>query len=217
MSPNSHLSALPADCRDLARVRTLLEHAWLRGPGGAGMLASLVSVVDQSPQALFGAELRALRLREGWSLRELGAQMHRAFGALADYENGVRMPRAHVIAEYEQVFGLAPGALAERRRSLLDYGSAVCPYMGLEAFSTEDARWFFGREEQADAAVDQLANGRFLAVVGASGSGKSSFVHAGLLARLPAHLVLSLTPGANPRDALLGELERARLGGGAEV
>ena len=59
------------------------------------------------------------------------------------------------------------------------------PFPGLRAFTPDDAPVFFGRGPEADALVARLAEGcGFLAVVGASGSGKSSLVAAGLLPRL---------------------------------
>src|SRR5262249_17615975 len=67
----------------------------------------------------------------------------------------------------------------------------VCPYRGLEAFGPNDAPFFFGRENLTDWLVSDLrrevnaAQGvRLLAVLGPSGSGKSSVVLAGLIPRL---------------------------------
>src|SRR5260370_27919255 len=58
---------------------------------------------------------------------------------------------------------------------------APSPYKGLEAFQPEDAEWFFGRDLLvAELAVRLSATG-FLALVGPSGSGKSSVLRAGLL------------------------------------
>jgi ABC-type glutathione transport system ATPase component len=54
------------------------------------------------------------------------------------------------------------------------------PFPGLRPFREEEEYLFFGREGQVDAIVDKLAAKRFLAVVGASGSGKSSLVNCGL-------------------------------------
>jgi ABC-type phosphate transport system ATPase subunit len=50
------------------------------------------------------------------------------------------------------------------------------PFPGLRPFWEEEEHLFFGRELQVDAMVDKLAQRRFLAVVGTSGSGKSSLV-----------------------------------------
>jgi WD domain, G-beta repeat len=63
--------------------------------------------------------------------------------------------------------------------------SDVCPYRNLEAFTEADATFFHGRERVIEMLVDNLQNEpRFLAVFGASGSGKSSVVQAGLIPRL---------------------------------
>ncbi len=59
------------------------------------------------------------------------------------------------------------------------------PFPGLRAFGAKDAPIFFGRGRETDGLVARLAKGeRFTVVVGASGSGKSSLVAAGLLPRL---------------------------------
>lgn len=61
----------------------------------------------------------------------------------------------------------------------------ICPYQGLAAFTEADAEFFFGRESLMADLVDHLrGNPRFLAVVGPSGSGKSSAVQAGLFPAL---------------------------------
>jgi WD40 repeat protein len=60
----------------------------------------------------------------------------------------------------------------------------VCPYRGLEPFNEEHAEYFFGREALTDQLVDKLRSDNFLAIVGASGSGKSSLVKAGLVHKL---------------------------------
>ena len=60
------------------------------------------------------------------------------------------------------------------------------PYRGLEAFQELQHDWFFGRQVLLSKLADQLRDHRFVAVVGASGSGKSSLVLAGLLPALRA-------------------------------
>ena len=96
------------------------------------------------------------------------------------------------------------------------------PYPGLGAFAAEDAAVFFGREAETGRLLELLAptldraGGRWVAVVGPSGSGKSSLLHAGLLPRLRRSarwLVLPpLRPGAQPTRRLA-----ACLAGAAEV
>jgi hypothetical protein len=60
----------------------------------------------------------------------------------------------------------------------------VCPYRGLAAFGENDAKYFFGRSAEIRTALSQLEVWPLLAVIGPSGVGKSSFVHAGLLPAL---------------------------------
>jgi WD40 repeat protein len=89
-----------------------------------------------------------------------------------------------------------------------------CPYRGLEAFDEEHAHLYFGRESYVQRVLEQLRRGRFLAVVGPSGSGKSSLVRAGVVPRLRAGELpgsarwpaLILRPGAHPLAALAGRL-----------
>ncbi len=65
------------------------------------------------------------------------------------------------------------------------------PYPGLEAFTPEQAPIFFGRGPEIDQLLQQFANPKvhFVAVVGISGSGKSSLVKAGLLPRLRTGII----------------------------
>ena len=77
--------------------------------------------------------------------------------------------------------GTAPG----RDASLSDAPFVVqCPYRGLNVFEEEHSRFFFGRDATIQHLIEWLRPTRFLAVLGPSGSGKSSVVRAGLLPRL---------------------------------
>jgi WD40 repeat protein len=67
------------------------------------------------------------------------------------------------------------------------------PFPGLRSFELEQADLFFGRDEQIEELVDRLQAHRFVAVVGTSGSGKSSLVRAGLI---PALKRVSTSAGA---------------------
>src|SRR5262249_16814322 len=58
------------------------------------------------------------------------------------------------------------------------------PYPGLRHFETEESHLFFGRDQQIAELVSRLERNRFVAVVGVSGSGKSSLVRAGLIPAL---------------------------------
>ncbi|UEM20899.1 AAA family ATPase [Skermanella mucosa] len=72
--------------------------------------------------------------------------------------------------------------------------SAERPFPGLRPFQKQDADWFFGRDAQSTALYRLVRESRFVAVVGASGSGKSSLVKAGLLPRLERASSLSGSP-----------------------
>ncbi len=93
----------------------------------------------------------------------------------------------------------------------------VCPYRGLQVFRTEDAPFFFGREALTEWLLTKLrpapGNGRenrFLAIIGASGSGKSSLARAGLVPALQRGElegseqwpVVICKPGPNPLESL---------------
>lgn len=79
-----------------------------------------------------------------------------------------------------------------------------CPYRGLLAFQPGDRHLFFGREDVLVDITARIVPGRLLAVVGASGSGKSSLLRAGLLGAVAAgELPVAtsarlITPGAQP-------------------
>lgn len=60
----------------------------------------------------------------------------------------------------------------------------LCPYVGLDAFREETSNIFFGRQRLLQLLIDKLQTSRLLAVVGPSGSGKSSLVLAGLIPAL---------------------------------
>jgi len=81
------------------------------------------------------------------------------------------------------------------------------PFPGLRPFTQEEDFLFFGREEQTMELLKRLAGNRFVAVVGTSGSGKSSLVRCGLLSQLLGGKMLEAGgsweiavthPGGNP-------------------
>src|SRR5256714_13787907 len=58
------------------------------------------------------------------------------------------------------------------------------PFPGLRPFESNEDHLFFGRDGQSDELLRRLRRSRFLAVLGTSGSGKSSLVRAGMLPSL---------------------------------
>jgi energy-coupling factor transporter ATP-binding protein EcfA2 len=88
------------------------------------------------------------------------------------------------------------------------------PFPGLRPFEPEEDHLFFGREREIDDLLHRLGSHRFVAVVGTSGSGKSSLVRSGLIPALqggfiskagPDWRVSVLRPGEDP----IGHLARA--------
>jgi DNA-binding SARP family transcriptional activator/WD40 repeat protein len=81
---------------------------------------------------------------------------------------------------------------------------ATCPYQGLLAYELDDVDRFFGRDADVQACLAVLRRSPLLALVGPSGSGKSSLLRAGLAAALrdTGHASIVITPGRHPLQAL---------------
>jgi DNA-binding SARP family transcriptional activator/WD40 repeat protein len=100
--------------------------------------------------------------------------------------------------------------------------AGVNPYKGLRPFDQADEAVFFGRGEAVAALAEMVANRPFVTVVGASGSGKSSVVRAGLIPRLRTDgcTVATMTPGDAPVEAIcqaLSEVSAQRQPSGDPV
>ncbi|MGX1806432.1 nSTAND1 domain-containing NTPase [Nocardia sp. NPDC055321] len=89
-----------------------------------------------------------------------------------------------------------------------DEGESPCPYRGLKAFGRDDHALFFGRTRSTTelTSLVRTATG-IVAVVGASGAGKSSLLAAGLVPALSDWCTTTLTPGPHPVSALATALE----------
>ncbi|MEU6033884.1 hypothetical protein ABZ801_00585 [Actinomadura sp. NPDC047616] len=194
----------------------------------------------------FAADLRLLRAKAGSPpYRELARRAHYSASTLADAASGRRLPSLTVTlayvqacegdtAEWEERWRRAAAELAADNSDEPDESADSrsitsgpagdrerVPYAGLAAFQPEDCEWFFGRERLTDDLVRRVRSRRFLAVFGASGSGKSSLLRAGLLARIRAETAAAgaawptvlLTPGPHPLDECAVSL--AGLGGGS--
>lgn len=112
-------------------------------------------------------------------------------------------------------------AVARALTGMLEPGQAMPadearpPFRGLRAFTEEDAREFSGREAEVDALVERLRHDGLVALVGPSGIGKSSLLHAGLVPRLKQlapWTVVGFRPGPHPLRRLA---EALALGPGA--
>ncbi|MFK7893475.1 MAG: toll/interleukin-1 receptor domain-containing protein [Granulosicoccus sp.] len=94
-----------------------------------------------------------------------------------------------------------------------DWNPAESPYLGLSSYQEKHAPVFFGREEEAIAGVELLERGApgLIMTLGASGSGKSSLVRAGIIPRLRRDqdrwlIVEPLRPGRDPFYSLVDSL-----------
>ena len=138
----------------------------------------------------------------------------------------VRYPDAvSLVNEFQQAIQLESNVIEIRDSTLelnpteLEFLDVKNPYKGLRAFQQADSADFFGRSEMIERILGRLAEdgteSDFLAVIGPSGSGKSSLVKAGVIPALRRGEVkgsqnwffAEMTPGKDP----LGELEVALL------
>jgi WD40 repeat protein/DNA-binding XRE family transcriptional regulator len=174
----------------------------------------------------FGDLLKYLRRRAGLTQRELSNAVGYSDAQISRLEQNQRLPDPAIIEarfvpalflehEPQIVKRLMELAADVRREDAPALG--LPPFKGLLYFDEADSDLFFGRETLTARLIERLATGidageRFLAVVGASGSGKSSVVRAGLIPALrwrspsaswPIHV---LTPTAQPLEALAASL-----------
>ncbi len=87
----------------------------------------------------------------------------------------------------------------------------INPFPGLRPFKVEESHLFFGREGQSEEILNKLSEQKFVAVIGASGSGKSSLIYCGLVPALFGGFVgdskskwitIASRPGNSPIDNL---------------
>ncbi|MFF3378343.1 hypothetical protein ACFYXF_35995 [Streptomyces sp. NPDC002680] len=169
---------------------------------------------DPGPLTRFAADLRKLREAAGRPpYRALAKRAHYSSTTLSDAAGGRTFPSlgvtlAYVEAcqgdrrEWECRWHTVAAEIAARvpGDEPGETGGKGTPYAGLCAFQPEDSDRFFGRERLTGEVLAKVREGRFLAVFGPSGSGKSSLLRAGLVARVRASgwPVMLFTPGPHP-------------------
>jgi WD40 repeat protein/transcriptional regulator with XRE-family HTH domain len=182
--------------------------------------------------ATFGDLLRFLRRYAGLTQLQLSIQVGYSHAQISRLEQNLRLPDIPTIqARFIPALYLQEEPLAAAR--LLDLAASVrredaptlglCPYKGLNFFEEKDADLFVGREALTSrltqrvlalASPNATSGLRFLAIVGASGSGKSSLLRAGLIPSLRWNRqaadwqIHTLTPTARPLESLASELMR---------
>jgi len=174
----------------------------------------------------FGDLLRYLRRRTGCTQREFSIAVGYSDTQISRLEQNERMPdlatvtarflpALHLEDQPEIATRLLELAASVRREDAP--ASGIAPYKGLYYFDEADAEWFFGRDVLTGKLVERLttrleSDQRILAIVGASGSGKSSVVRAGLIPALrwqqPSSnwAIYVLTPTTHPLEALAAGL-----------
>lgn len=159
----------------------------------------------------FGRELTLAKDRSGLTIRQIARGTGVPASTVHDYLRGSHLPMPTNVEPLLRILDLVGeggerrpawiGALNRVRRAPIR--RAAAPYRGLSAFQTEDAPWFFGREALTDVLAARLTNpvsAAPLLVVGASGSGKSSLLRAGLIPRLEeaGRTATLITPSSAP-------------------
>src|SRR5262245_5158747 len=181
--------------------------------GGALNLAARLCSIAGPAEILASREVVHLARRvEGVAYVDRGTV---SLKGLADPVHVMRLRAEADDPADDMAFRRALGAAASR----LEKTAAIAanPYKGLRAFEEADAADFFGREELVEQLVKRLGTTRFLAVVGPSGSGKSSVVRAGLLPAIrrgdipgsESWRIADMFPGTRPLDGLEAALLRA--------
>ncbi|WP_283136368.1 hypothetical protein [Rhizohabitans arisaemae] len=174
---------------------------------------------DAGPAERFAWELRLLREEAGApGYRALARRAHYSASTLAEAARGRRLPTLEVTLAYAEACGGDRQEWTARWQAAASLVNATtaphadegCPYPGLAAFRARDADWFFGRSDLVTRLSRRLrADGPqgLTALFGASGSGKSSLIQAGLLPALPREWCpVVFTPGAHPLAELADAL-----------
>ncbi|MCC2280775.1 WD40 repeat domain-containing protein [Streptomyces sp. ET3-23] len=163
----------------------------------------------------FAFELRKLRQEAGGPTYRLMAQRTEySVATLSRAAAGDQFPSLAVVLAYVRACGADAGEWEQRWHAVArevagepaDADDADAPYRGLARFEPGDRDLFFGRDQLVMQLAERVRTHRMVAVVGASGSGKSSLLRAGLIPTLrsqasPGCLLASiriLTPGPRP-------------------
>jgi WD40 repeat protein/DNA-binding SARP family transcriptional activator len=198
--------------------RALDIQAWPEGLRLEARFAVHMGEVEERAGEYFGTAVnRAARIRSlaiGGQILVSHAVAEVVRDHLAADVSVVELGEQHLrgLAHPERV-----SAVVDAARPVREAIGGMCPYKGLLAFEPEDSDVFFGREETVGVLLGRLLARRLVVVVGASGSGKSSVVRAGVAAAIMRGEVAAskcwssviLTPGEHPLRTLPEELRNA--------
>lgn len=171
---------------------------------------------DDSPLARFAAGLRRLRKNAGNpGYRELAGRAHYGPSTLSEAAAGRKLPTLAVTLAYVEACGgdrteweATWRAVAADLAEPAPGADGHPPYAGLAALREDDAELFFGRDRVLEQLVNAVQAHRLAVVLGASGSGKSSLLRAGLVHKLRGDdwLAVVCTPGSHPLRELAVQL-----------
>jgi DNA-binding SARP family transcriptional activator/WD40 repeat protein len=164
---------------------------------GAARVPSLAGRISASNAAIDAVIARATEPDPAKRYESM-AELIVAWRAAVGRQDGVLTPVDEPAGSFTSARRRAASTLAA------EVSASVNPYKGLRSFTESDADDFFGRDAVAVALREALVVRRFVAIVGPSGSGKSSVVHAGLvpLLRDEGTRIATMVPGERPFDAL---------------
>ncbi|MER6738504.1 nSTAND1 domain-containing NTPase [Streptomyces puniciscabiei] len=171
------------------------------------------------PVQRFAYELRKLRQDAGGpTYRAMAQRAGYSVATLSRAATGENLPSLDVALSYARACGADEAEWEQRWRAVAQELAATpepaddaqAPYRGLARFEPADAEMFFGRDELVAQLAERVHAHRLVAVVGASGSGKSSLLRAGLIPLLRSQAapdrrpaaVRILTPGPRPMSAI---------------
>lgn len=175
-------------------------------------------IVNLSPRAVKSKNVRSeIQIAHGMGKRILPVMSEPCIDLLDDYEETRWLTELHILDFEREGYNYAYAQLLSTLRQAVPI---PCPFKGLEAFQPTDSDYFFGREKLVDEMIRRLNRptaDRFLAIVGPSGSGKSSLVRAGLIHSLrkgdipgaETWPIAIFTPGPRPIEALATRLRPA--------
>jgi energy-coupling factor transporter ATP-binding protein EcfA2 len=158
------------------------------------------------------------RQTAGWvqieDVKETGYRVQPGFSGTPIWDDALEGVVGMVVAaearpEIKAAFTIPTDVLLTSWPEMDQLSPLPCPYQGLRAFQQQHASYFFGRESFTEQLVQAVQEQSLTAVVGPSGSGKSSVMFAGLLPRLRREgnwVIVSCRPGREPFQELAASL-----------
>ncbi len=210
LQPRDSVTLGPLDAEAVAQI------AGLYAPAGGGDAVPVETLLATSR----GVARRVHEAASEWARREATRRVDATADRTAAGRSQMRVLEAELAGNVVDLRSAHESARLLAADAESRDATVVCPYKGLATFATDDAEYFFGREQLVAELVARLVGAQLLGVVGPSGCGKSSVVRAGLLHALAggvlpgsdawAHVLIR--PGEHP----MSEFRAARVGLGGD-